>query len=96
MKKRGCITLKDWLIEYNEGDVIPFVEAVEKTREKYFCDDIDMLKDAVSIPGISMRYVLNKAIKNSKGTCDLYAPGNPCYCKCNVNCKKPKSGKRKM
>ena len=95
MKKRGCITLKDWLIEYNKGDVIPFIEAVEKTREKYSCDDIDMLKDAVSIPGISMRYVLNKAIKNSKGKYTLYAPGDPCYCKCDVNCKKPKSGKNK-
>ena len=92
-KNRGCITLKDWLIEYNKADVIPFVEAVEKTRKKYFCDDIDILKDVVSTPGISMRYVLNKAIKNSK--CDLYAPGDPCYCKCNVNCNKPKSGKGK-
>ena len=54
-----------------------------------------MLKDAVSIPGISMRYVLNKAIKNNKGKCDLYTPGDPCYCVCSVNCEKPKSGKGK-
>ena len=43
-----------------------------------------MLKDAVSIPGISMIYVLNKALKMKKpGDPDLYAPGQPCEHKCN-------------
>ena len=44
-------------------DLIPFVD---KTRKQYYPDKIDMLKDAVSISGISMTYVLNKALKIKK------------------------------
>ena len=54
--KKGCVTMKDRLREYNLADVTPFIEALEKTREQYYPDEIDLLKDAVSIPGISMMY----------------------------------------
>ena len=64
--KRGCVTMKDWLKEYNLADVKPFIEALEKTREQYYPDEIDLLKDAISIPGISMMYVLNEALKRKK------------------------------
>ena len=55
-----------------------------------------MLKDAVSIPGISMTYVLNKALDSNKNL-ELYAPGGACnMCKekknqldgCGTDCKK--------
>ena len=82
--KRGCVTMKDWLKEYNLADVEPFIEALEKTREQYYPDEIDLLKDAVSIPGISMTYVLNKALKmKKKSDPDLFAPGEPCKCECS-------------
>ena len=75
--------------EYNLADVEPFIEALEKTREQYYPDEIDLLKDAVSIPGISMNYVLNKALKmKKKSDPDLFAPGDPCKCKCKNDCKK--------
>ena len=87
--KRGCVTMKDWLKEYNLADVEPFIEALEKTREQYYPDEIDLLKDAVSIPGISKTYVLNKALKiKKKSDPDLFAPGDPCKCKCKVDCQK--------
>ena len=87
--KRGCVTMKDWLKEYNLADVKPFIEALEKTREQYYPDEIDLLKDAVSIPGISMNYVLNKASKmKKKSDPDLFAPGEPCICKCSDDCEK--------
>ena len=87
--KRGCATMKDWLKEYNLADVEPFIEALEKTREQYYPDEIDLLKDAVSIPGISMTYVLNKALKmKKKSDPDLFAPGDPCKCKCKNDCQK--------
>ena len=83
-RKRGCETMKGWLGEYNFADVEPFIEALEKTREQYYPDEIDLLKDAVSIPGISMTYVLNKALKmKKKSDPDLFAPGEPCKCKCS-------------
>ena len=82
--KRGCETMKDWLKEYNLADVTPFIEALEKTREQYYPDEIDLLKDAVSIPGISMMYVLNEALKRKKySEPDLFAPGEPCKCECS-------------
>ena len=87
--KRGCVTMEDWLKEYNLADVKPFIEALEKTREQYYPDEIDLLKDAVSIPGISMMYVLNEALKRKKySEPDLFAPGEPCKCKCSDNCGK--------
>ena len=88
--KRGCVTMKDWLKEYNLADVEPFIEALEKTREQYYPDEIDLLKDAVSIPGISMTYVLNKALKmKNKSDPDLFAPGEPCKCECSSDdCQK--------
>ena len=92
---RGCVTMMDWLREYNLVDVIPFIEAVDKTRKQYYPDEIDMLKDAVSIPGISMTYVLNKALTVAKGN-ELYAPGLPCAHTCEehdyqaVGCRKCK------
>ena len=69
----------DWLRVYNEADVIPFIKAVDKTRKQYYPNEIETLKDTVSIPGISMTYMLNKALKMKKpGDPDLYAPGQPC------------------
>ena len=94
--KRGCETMKDWLKEYNLADVEPFIEALEKTREQYYPDEIDLLKDAVSIPGISMTYVLNKALKiKKKSDPDLFAPGDPCKCKCKNDCEEVRCKKCK-
>ena len=87
--KRGYVTMKVWLKEYNLADVKPFIEALEKTREQYYPDEIDLLKDAVSIPGISMNYILNKASKmKKKSGPDLFAPGEPCIRKCSDDCEK--------
>ena len=66
--------MMDWLREYNLVDVVPFVEAVDKIRRQYYVDEIDILKDAVSIPGVSIRFVLNKSFKLNPGV-ELYAPG---------------------
>ena len=88
-KKRGCVTMHDWLREYNIADVEPFIEALDKTRRQYYPDGIDILKDAVSIPGISMTYVLNKALRlRDKNEPELYAPGDPCTHKCEKGCSK--------
>ena len=87
--KRGCVTMEDWLKEYNLADVTPFIQALEKTREQYYPDEIDLLKDAVSIPGISMTYVLNEALKRKKySEPALFAPGKPCKCNCLDDCVK--------
>ena len=81
--------MHDWLKEYNIADVEPFIEPVDKTRHQYFQDNLDKLKDAVSIPGVSQNYVLNKALKQ-RLECELYTPGNPCKHKCKETCTKQK------
>ena len=77
--------MMDWLREYNLADVVSFVEAVDKIRRQYYVDEIDILKDAVSIPGVSMPYVLNNSLKLNPGV-ELYAPGEPCKHKCEDFC----------
>ena len=92
--KRGCVELLDWLREYNVVDEEPFIEAVDKTKEQYLDDQLDILKDAVTIPGISQRYVLNMALKK-RPEYELYAPGEPYKHKFKETCTKKSCKARK-
>ena len=56
----------DWLRAYNVAEVLPFNEVFTKMTGQYHPDKIDVCKDAVSIPGISMIYVLNKSLEKNK------------------------------
>ena len=56
----------DWLRVYNVADVVSFIEAFRKMSGQYYPDETDVCKDAVSIPGISMTYVLNKSLEKNK------------------------------
>ena len=88
----------DWLQVYNVADVVPFIEALSKLAEQYYPDKIDVSKDAVSILGISMMYVLNKSLEKDKKP-ELYAAGGICnicrdkrkelqHCNCNEALKR--------
>ena len=44
---------------------------------QHYPDKIDVYKDPVSIPGISMAYVLNKSLEKNKGL-ELYSLGGVC------------------
>ena len=89
-KAAHCTTMGDWLRIYNVADVVPFIEAFKKMAGQYYLDQIDVWKDAVSIPGILMTYVLNKPMEKNKGI-ELYSPGGICdlcqeelqHCSCN-------------
>ena len=72
----GMRTFADWLRYYNNPDVAPGLEALEKMRNFYTEKGIDILKDAVSIPGVSFHYLLRGAVE--RGT-DLYSPGKEAY-----------------
>ena len=75
--------MMDWLKVYNKANIIPFIKAIDKTHKQYYLDEIDMLKDAIRIPGISMTYVLNKSLKmKQSGELELFASGQPCFHKC--------------
>ena len=69
--------MSDWLQVYNAVDVVPFIEAFRKMAEQYYPVKIDICKDAVSIPGKSITYVLNKSLEKNKNL-ELYSPESIC------------------
>ena len=77
-KENNCTKMGDWLHVYNAADVVPFIETFKKMVEQYYPDKIDVYKDAVSIPGISMIYVLNKSLEKNKKL-ELYSSGGICH-----------------
>ena len=75
-RKKGMKTFKDWVKYYNNLDVAPGLEALEKMKAFYAERGIDILKDAVSIPGVSLHYLLRGSIERGA---DLYAPSKEAY-----------------
>ena len=69
-------TFADWLRYYNNLDVAPGLEALEKMRAFYTEKGIDILKDAVSLPGLSLHYLLRGTIERGA---DLYSPCKEAY-----------------
>ena len=51
-------TLKDFLIWYNNKDVVPFIEAL-KTQINFYHQtlNLDMLKVAIGVPGMCLHYL---------------------------------------
>ena len=50
-------TFKDYLIWYNNCDVKPFLEALEKQLTFYKNLSLDMFKDGISVPGLTLKYL---------------------------------------
>ena len=69
-------TFADWLRYYNDLDVALWLEALEKMRAFYTDKDIDVLKDAVSLPGVSLHYLLRGTIERGA---NLYSPCKEAY-----------------
>ena len=81
-KEKGMCTFADWLRYYNNLDVAPGLEALEKMRAFYTEKGIDILKDAVSIPGVSLHYLLRGFVEKEKEKekgADLYSPNKEAY-----------------
>lgn len=58
-------TLKDLLIWYNNLDVVPFIDAIIAQRQPFrdnYC--LDMLSDAVSLPGLSEKVMYQTVYNN--------------------------------
>ena len=76
--ERGMKTFGDWLEYYNNLDVAPFLEALQKMRQSYTDLGVDIFKDAVSLPGVSMKYILRGTLKGRNAP-ELYAPSKEAY-----------------
>ena len=61
----GMTTMRDYLIWYNNRDVIPSLEAVAKQFAFYRDRGIDMFKDGISVPGLSLLYMFNDLPKDT-------------------------------
>ena len=58
-------TMRDYLIWYNNRDVTPFLEAIAK-QFTFYCDrGIDMFKDGISVPGLSLLYLFSNLPKDT-------------------------------
>lgn len=56
-------TMKDFLQWYNNCDVIPMVEALDKMFVFYRDKGLDMFKDAISLPGLAYKMLLTSTDK---------------------------------
>ena len=52
-------TLKDYLVWYNNRDVVPFQEALAKQFAFYQQRRIDMFKGGISVPDLTLLYLFN-------------------------------------
>ena len=76
LKEKGMKTFTDWLRYYNDLDVAPGLEALEKMRGFYTEKGIDILKDAVGIPGVNFHYLLKGTIERGA---EPYSPNKEAY-----------------
>ena len=75
-REKGMQTFRDWLEYYNNLDVAPGLEALEKMRGFYFSKGIDILKDAVSLPDVSLHYLLRGALERGE---EFWSPSSKAY-----------------
>ena len=80
-REKGMRTFGDWLEYYNNLDVAPFLEALQKMKEFYTNLGIDIFKDAVSLPGVSEKYILRNTLQPRRGynPPKLFAPNKEAY-----------------
>ena len=56
--REGMQTLRDWLVFYNNADVVPFLEALESHVQVMRGFGLDMLADACTLPGLALKYAM--------------------------------------
>lgn len=53
--EKGMRTLRDFLVWYNNLDVVPFLEALNKMSQFWRRYGVDMLKEAISLPALEFK-----------------------------------------
>ena len=64
-RDNGMKTMHDFLVWYNNRDVVPFLDAIDKQFAFYKQQNIDMFKDGVSVPGLTLLYLFNELPSNT-------------------------------
>ena len=52
-------TMRDFLVWYNNREVVPFLQAINEQFAFYQQHHIDMFKDGISVPGLTLLYLFN-------------------------------------
>ena len=73
-KKRGCKHSQTGY--YNDLNVVPGIEALEKMRVFYTAKGIEIFKYPVNLPGMSLDYLLGGLIERAA---ELYSPCKEAY-----------------
>ena len=55
----GMTTLRDFLVWYNNRDVVPFIHAIDRQFAFYQQRGIDIFKQGISVPGLNLLYLFN-------------------------------------
>ena len=69
VRDNGMTTLRDFLVWYNNMDMVPFLQAIDIQFSFYQQRDIDMFKQGISVPGLALLYLFNdlpKKVFNEK------------------------------
>ena len=77
-QEQGMKTFGDLLEYYNNLDVTPFRETLEKMKAFYTKIGVDIFKHAVSLPGVSMQYILRGTLRRHNAP-ELYAASSEAY-----------------
>ena len=64
-RDNGMKTMHDFLVWYNDRDVVPFLDAIDKQFAFFKQQNIDMFKDGVSVPGLTLPYLFNELPSNT-------------------------------
>ena len=57
--EKGMLTLRDFLVWYNNLDVVAFLEALDKMSQFLRRYGVDMLKEAISLPGLAFKFEMS-------------------------------------
>ncbi len=57
-------TMRDYLEYYNNLDVLPMVEGVERFRSYFLERNVDIFKDSISVPGIDRKILYQTGANN--------------------------------
>ena len=58
-RDNAMTTLRDFLVWYNNRDVVPFLQAIDRQFAFYEQRGIDMFKQGISVPGLTLLYLFN-------------------------------------
>ena len=63
-KTQRMRSMKDYIIYYNNLDTGPFLEALKNQKKMYSNLGVDLLRDAISVPGLTLRILMKSVPKH--------------------------------